>query len=148
MKSRVFLHRGQCAFCAVLFLVLNLLVASTAFGANTPPGNPDAADRTPLRRRPAHLSHENIGRAAGPRYAPSLAVKSGQPSLAATPAVANPSPPQSDLERFVDSGHNGPNGLVRGVFVPGVLALRVVPPPAGHPHHVPPPPGSPPHNAP
>jgi hypothetical protein len=63
-------------------------------------------------------------------------VKSGQPSLAATPAVANPSTPQSDFEHFVDSVHNGQNGRVRGVYVPGVLALRVVQQPAGNPNYV------------
>jgi hypothetical protein len=136
MKSRYFLLGRQCAFSALFLLVLNLLITGTAFGATTPPGGLLAAERASWRRRPIDVSNENFAREPGSRRLAHLTVASTQPILAATPVAADPSTSQTDFERFVDSVRNGQAGVVRGVYVPGVLALRVVQQSAGNPNYV------------
>jgi hypothetical protein len=136
MKSRDFLLSRQCAFCAGFLLVLNLLIAGTTYAATTPPAGPLAGDRASLRRRPINLSQMNVGREPGRRRPGRLTLPAGQPSPAATPVVANPPTSQSEFDRFVDSVRNGQAGVVRGVYVPGVLAFRVVQQAAGNPNYV------------
>jgi len=136
MKSRSFFLGWQWAISAVFLLVFNLLVAGTAFGATTPPGNPLSADHGSWRRRPISVSHHSSGRTIRESNRPGLASPSGPASAGALPAATDLSSSQSPLDRFVDSVRDGQSGVVRGVFVPGVLALRVVQQPAGNPNYV------------
>jgi hypothetical protein len=53
-------------------------------------------------------------------------VEAAAPSAAALPS----------FEKFVKSVTNGQAGVIRGVYVPGVLALRVLQQPAGQPGYV------------
>jgi len=136
MKSRVFLPGWPWVVSAVFLLVFNLLITGTAFGATTPPGNPPSADRGSWRRRPIDVRQDSSGRTVGVGSRPGLASRAGQTSASALPAATNLSSSQSPLDRFVDSVRDGQSGLVRGVYVPGVLALRVVQQPAGNPNYV------------
>jgi hypothetical protein len=59
-----------------------------------------------------------------------------EPATPVLAPAAEPPPAQSEFEAFVESVTDGGAGVLRGVYVPGVLALRVVHQPAGVPFAV------------
>src|SRR5439155_8493001 len=121
MKSRDFLLSRQSAFCAGFLLVLSLFSAGTIFAASTAPGNPFTGERASMRQRPIDFSQVNVGREPGSRHPAHPTLPSAQSSLAGTSVIDNPARSQSEFDRFVDSVRNGQVGVVRGVYVPGVL---------------------------
>jgi hypothetical protein len=73
--------------------------------------------------------------AEAPVVVAQVAVQAVVEPPASAPA-AHPVPAQSEFDAFVASVTDGGAGVLRGVYVPGVLALRVVHQPAGVPFSV------------
>jgi hypothetical protein len=77
---------------------------------------------------------ETLAPAAEP--ATPVLAPAAEPVAPALAPAAEPAPVQSEFEAFVASVTDGGAGVLRGVYVPGVLALRVVHQPAGVPFAV------------
>jgi hypothetical protein len=97
-----------------------------------------AAMAAAVEPQPALQPAAYVAPAAQPAVEPAAqpAVEPASPVVepAAQPVV-EPAAAPSDLERFVASVVDG-SGALRGVYVPGVLALRVRQQPAGSPYYV------------
>jgi hypothetical protein len=126
MKLRGLSFSRQCALGVGLLLLLSVISVGTAFASVPAAGNPPAWNRASFRHRPATPAPLASAREVGARLLSNLTLPSSDLISAGTPTNGNPSGPRSDLDGFVDSVHNGLSGVVRGVYVPGVLALRVV----------------------
>lgn len=130
---------------AAQLLALSLLLGLLSLGWSVSPAS--AAPARGLRVPNARTAIDRFGARSierhGARPAPAApaspaasAIAGLAPSAGSTsPADASPSP-AGDLAAFAVSVANGQAGVVRGVYVAGVLALPVVQQPAGAPYFV------------
>ena len=120
----------RCALGAGLLILLNVLLTGTALAGTISAGPPPSLERASFRLRPTAASKQTGQREPGLR---GLGGAAASQSIGAglRPATNSPAP-QSAFDAFVDSVRNGVAGVVRGVYVPGVLALRVVQQAAGN----------------
>jgi hypothetical protein len=125
MKPRGLIFGKQCAFGAGLVVLLNLLVAGTAFARTADPGDISRQVEAPGPQHGIQVEHNLGWRHRRPRHLADPNPPASQPSLSANAPAGNSSGLQMDFEAFVASVRSGQATVVSGVYVPGVLALRV-----------------------
>jgi len=136
MKRRGLIFGKQCAFGAGLVVLLNLLVAGTVFARTADPGDVSRQAGAPGPQYSLKVEHNPGWRHRRPRHLADPNPPASQPSLSANAPAGNLSGPQMDFEAFVASVRSGQAAVVSGVYVPGVLALRVVQQSPGNPNYV------------
>jgi hypothetical protein len=119
MQPRFCFSSPRLAFGAAVLLCLSFLIPNLAFAAENTPGRQAAR----FHERPHLALYQNSGRQASPHR---FVAQTASTSSVNTASSTAPISPESEFETFVNALRDGRSNVLRGVYVPGVLALRVV----------------------